>query len=47
MVELLVTQGANVNAIDNHGDTPLHYVFRSPKLLEAQETTLILSEVCE
>ena len=46
MVELLVTHGANVNAIDLHGNTPLHYVFHSPKSLVAQKaTTPTLSEV--
>ena len=47
MVELLVSHGADVNCIDNTGNTPLHLNFSAHKAIMAGEvTTPLLTEVC-
>ena len=46
MAEQLVGYGADINAVDKHGDTPLHYVFVAPNMAAPSKYTPQLLKVC-
>lgn len=47
MTELLIHNGANVNAVDKYNDTPLHFAAQSGSyhLFEIIQIDLILNEI--